>query len=402
MARRLLLFLLLFTSQAPLHAMELTGRLSMLGATSQAEKGDVGYTGDEQLLLADQQSLRLMLDHSEQDAAWRLHVKAARLHLDGYPAAFATSRLFRYDDLANAWLSEADQRSSTRIGHEIDRAVYERRFAHGAISIGRQAIDWGSGRLWQPLNLFGAFSPTDLDTDFKPGIDAVSGVWYPTHFSSFTVTHVWAPEDEAELENSAAVHYRSRIGAASEYSLVAGSVLGKRVAGGSFESVLGGMGWRIEGVRYEFDDRNGDAFYWIAGVDYQFDSGLLLVAEWYDNSRGADTESSLAGAAEEPMVIYGLQQQLSRHVLGVTLEKELTPLLHGGYTMLAAGVDDEAGETALSLLHQFNLSFSLGNESDLLLSVLLASGKGLDNAGRPRSEFGHTPPGITLRFRYYF
>jgi len=38
----------------------------------------------------------------------------------------------------------------------------------------------------------------------------------------------------------------------------------------------------------------------------------------------------------------------------------------------------------------------------LLLSVAIGTGKGLDASGNPRSEFGHLPPTMTLRWRCYF
>lgn len=385
-------------------AVQFTGRFSMLGSTAQADRGDYGYTdSNHRLLTADQQSLRLMLDDSDKDSEWSVHVKTVRQHLDGYPVStLPSSSLFRYDELSNDWLSESSSSSSTNLGAEVDRAVYKRRFANTALSLGRQAIDWGSGRFWQPLNVFGAFAPTDLDTDYKPGIDAATFDWYPSAFSSLTAAYVWAPKDNSKLENSGAVYYRGQAGEQSEFSLLAGSVIGNRVFGGSFEGAIGGMGWRIEGVHYHLEELNKDAVFWITGIDYQFDNGTLVAAEWYDNTHGATTESALASAASDSLVVYGLQQQLSRHVLGLTLEKDLTPLLHGGYTLLAAAVDDKDNDLTPSFLHQFNVTYSVSNESDLLVSFLLPDGKGLNNSDQPQSEFGHLPKTITLRLRFYF
>jgi len=376
----------------------------MLGTTAIADRGDVGYEDEShRTLTADQQSLRLMLEQTGNNDEWTFHAKAYRQHLDGYSAVQAQpSDLFRYDAPYQDWWSESGTNSSSRISAEIDRASYKHRFTHTSLTLGRQPIDWGSGRFWQPLNVFGAFSPTDLDTDFKPGIDAATLDWYPSAFSSLTAAYVLAPQDNSELENSAAVHYRSQAGNLSEYSLLVASVLGNRVYGGSFESAWQGMGWRVEGVRYHIEDTGEDSAFWIAGVDYQFSDGTLVAAEWYDNTRGATTESALSTAGSDRLVHYGLQQQLGRQVLGLTAERDLTPLLHGGYTLLATGVEDEQGNRRYSLLNQLNLRYSVGNESDLLLSLLGATGKGLDAAQRPQSEFGYLPVSMTLRLRFYF
>jgi hypothetical protein len=386
-------------------ALELTGRLSVLGSAARAKPGDIGYVdGTSDNLSADQQSLRLMLDDSGQEDEWSLHLKTTRQHLHGYATAASTASatLFRYRELAQDWFDESSANSMTRMGYELDRAAYKRRFDHMTLSIGRQPIDWGSGRFWQPLNVFGAFAPTDLDTDFKPGIDAAVLDWYPSAFSSLSAAFVLKPEHNRSLENSAALYYRRQVGELSELSLLGGSVLGNQVIGGAFESAWGGMGWRLEGARYRLKQTHEPFRFWIAGVDYQFDDGILLTAEWYDNGHGADSEVAIAAMPADSLVADGLQQQLGRHVLGLSLERDLTPLLHGGYTLLAAPLDDDRGALATSLLHQFTLTWSLSNESDLLFSLLLANGKGLNDVGLPQSEFGHLPTGLTLRLRLYF
>lgn len=376
----------------------------MLGTTAVAEEGDLGYVDEDNTsLTADQQSFRLMLDDTLENGEWSVHIRGMRRHLSGFSdAELGTSALFRYRELDGAWLDESGTSDSTYVGYELDRALYRHRFGDMTLSAGRQPIDWGSGRFWQPLNVFGAFSPTDLDTDFKPGIDAAMVEWYPSAFSSLSGAYAFAPEDDDTLENSGALYYRSQFGEMSELSLLAGSILGNRVVGAAVESAWEGMGWRIEGAEYRFDDSDETARFWIAGLDYQFDDGTLVIAEWYDNSHGAETEQALAATAVDPLVLSGLQQQLGRQVLGLGLERDLTPLLNGGYTLLASRLEDNEGDNSVSLLHQLNLRYSVSNESDLLFSLLAASGKGGDRLGNPRSEFGHLPLSLTLRLRFYF
>jgi hypothetical protein len=106
--------------------------------------------------------------------------------------------------------------------------------------------------------------------------------------------------------------------------------------------------------------------------------------------------------AGDPLVAYGLQQQLGRHILGVSLQRDLTPLLNGGYTLLAGTLRDGDNRRHFSLLHQLNLTYSVSDESDLLFSLLYADGKGLNAADDPQSEFGHLPTSATLRLRFYF
>jgi hypothetical protein len=383
---------------------ELTGRVSLFGSAARAGAGDVGNTGTgNQTLTSDQQSLRLMLEDTQDDAQWSLHLKTARQHLSGYPAAGRhSSQLFRYRDLSGNWREDIGASSSTRIGYELDRASYKRRFGPVSVSLGRQPIDWGSGRLWQPMNVFGAFAPTDLDTDYKPGIDAAVIDWFPSAFSSLTAVYALSPKDSPSIDDSAAVHYRRQVGERSEIALLAGKVIGNGVLGASFESDWAGLGWRIEGVRYHLEQPRDKSVFWIAGVDYQFSDGTLISAEWHDNSRGASREADLAGMQTDPLVVSGLQQQLSRGVLGLSAGKDLTPLLHGSYSLFVSPLKDAMDERSISLLHQVSFTYSVSNESDLLLSFLVATGKGLNSLGAPRSEFGHLPASMTVRWRHYF
>jgi hypothetical protein len=398
----LIVFALLSFSTA--QAQQLTGRFSMLGTTAQADAGDMGYFNtDNRTLSADQQSLRLMLDDSSEQDEWSVHLKMVRQHLDGYPAAYATpDSLFRYDSAAGSWLDENNGQSSTFIGYELDRAVYKRRFENITLAVGRQPIDWGSGRFWQPLNIFGAFAPTDLDTGYKAGIDSVVFDWYPSAFSSLTAAYVLKPKDNDALENSGGLYYRSQVGELSELSLLGGSVLGNTVFGAAFESAWGGMGWRVEGTHYSLKESDDRFLFWIAGVDYQFSDGTLIAAEWYDNAHGANSQMDLGAMSSDHLVGYGLQQQLGRRVLGLMVDRDMTPLLHGSYTLLVAPINDDNDKLTSSLLHQLSLSYSVSNESDLLFSLQIADGKGLNASNVPQSEFGHLPDAMTLRLRFYF
>ena len=389
-----------------IHAADLTGRFSMLGATARATQGNIGYINKDNTLTADQQSLRLMLDDARNDGEWSLHMKVVRLHLSDFPFSDVhSSDLFRAKELSSYWLEENETDNSTHIGYEIDRAVYKHRYQNTTFALGRQSIDWGSGKLWQPLNVFGAFSPTDLDTDYKPGIDAAKLDWFPTDFSSVTAVYAFSA-NELNNNTNTALYYRSQVGEQSEFALLAAGVIGNRILGASFESAWGGMGWHIEAAHFNTKESE-DSLFSIAGLTYQFSNGTLLTAEWYNNSRGADDTTSLINTdvLTDRLIIYGLQQQLSQNVLGVSINKDLTPLLSGSYTLLASPLKDIDGKLSTSLLHQVNLSYSVSNESDLLFSYQFANGRGLKLLGleqKAQSEFGHIPTSITLRLRFYF
>jgi len=394
------LFIVLMMQSPVVQAVELTGRLSLLGMAAHAGQGDAGFNTDNNLLMADQQSLRLMLDDREEDLEWSVHLRATRQDfIRMLPPGFHSSDLFRYRSLSGDWQNDVTPQRTSRSGYELDRAVYKHRFDYVTVAIGRQPVDWGSGRFWQPLNVFGAFSPTDLDTDFKPGIDAVVVDWYPSAFSSITMAYVPRSDASPASAASGVIHYRSQVGDLSEVALLTGSVLGKSVVGASYESEFKGIGWRLEALHYKAAK---NAVFWIVGIDYQFEDSTLLAIEWYDNSAGANSEAMLPSTLNDPRVTYGLQKHMGRRVLGMSLSRDITPLLHGSYSLLVNGLQDNRNRLTVSSLHQMSLTYSVSDESDLLISMLVANGKGLGLMGTPQSEFGHIPASATLRYRFYF
>ncbi|MDI3323888.1 hypothetical protein QKW35_05830 [Pontibacterium granulatum] len=381
-------------------AAELTGRVSLLGLISDTPD-DLQVNRDS--LSANQQSLRLMLQDVTPNNEWSIHLRSNRLQTKGFALENnSPSDLFRYRELAGDAFAHDGDHHQARVRFEIDRLHYQHRFANGSLSIGRQPVDWGSGRFWQPLNVFGAFAPADLDTDFKAGIDSLIYDWYPTTFSSLSAVYAVAPRGEIRFGNSAALYYRLPAGERSELALLAGEVVDNRVVGASFESEWSGIGWRVEAIHYDQPDRRTDGLFWIAGLDYQFDNGTLLNLEWHQNALGSPDETGLEAIADSFLVQSGLQQQLGRQALGLGLSDDLTPLLRGSYTLLLSPLRDADNQRHLSSLHQFTLLYSLSDESDLLLSALLTAGRGLDSSGHPHSEFGHIPNSLTLRWRLYF
>lgn len=66
-----------------------------------------------------------------------------------------------------------------RVDHDIDRLAVRIYLDAVDLTVGRQAISWGSSTLFQVADLWTTFSPFELDTSQKRGIDAVRALWSP-------------------------------------------------------------------------------------------------------------------------------------------------------------------------------------------------------------------------------
>jgi len=71
-------------------------------------------------------------------------------------------------------LTRVFHREGTRTGyHRLDRLAYHHRASWGSLTIGREAITWGNGILFNPMDLFNPFAPTDVERTYKAGDDLV-------------------------------------------------------------------------------------------------------------------------------------------------------------------------------------------------------------------------------------
>ena len=61
--------------------------------------------------------------------------------------------------------------NSSLIYHRLDRAFFSLSPSWAEIRLGRQAVTWGHGFTFNPMDLFNPFSPTDLERDYKTGDD---------------------------------------------------------------------------------------------------------------------------------------------------------------------------------------------------------------------------------------
>lgn len=61
--------------------------------------------------------------------------------------------------------------SAAQALHRFDRLAMEYRGGNWTVAAGRQAVSWGGGLVFQPLDLFNPFAPTTVDQDYKAGDD---------------------------------------------------------------------------------------------------------------------------------------------------------------------------------------------------------------------------------------
>jgi len=70
--------------------------------------------------------------------------------------------------------STIDEDNAYIFYHRLDRLALTLLPNWGVLCIGRQAVTWGNGLIFNPMDLFNPFAPTDIERDYKVGDDMVN------------------------------------------------------------------------------------------------------------------------------------------------------------------------------------------------------------------------------------
>ncbi len=195
-----------------------------------------------------------------------------------------------------------------RINHFIDMLYYKHMFDDFEFTLGRQIVSWGSGRVWQPTDLFNPINPANIFKYERDGVDALTTKYYLGNFSDIEFV---ANFRETFQDNNYAVRFRTNY---SEYdlSLMTGYFDKRAVLGGDFTGNLFDAGFRGE-VLYSFENNEDRNAYVkaVLGVDYQINSELYAMMEYQYNGEGKNNKKEY----EFVRLALGQIQNLSVHYL---------------------------------------------------------------------------------------
>jgi hypothetical protein len=183
--------------------------------------------------------------------------------------------------------------------HHVDRLSIRQNFSRGSIVVGRQRIQWGSGRIWNPTDLFNPINPASFDKIEKDGADAVSAKLYLGTFTDVqaVVNFRRARGQRAGVgaPDSTNVGFRFRSNYAEFDIAVMGGYFDRRlILGGDLAGNLFDAGVRAEAVYVGDGEHRVNSSYLriIVGADYQFTPALYGLIEYLYNGEGhSETEN---------------------------------------------------------------------------------------------------------------
>ena len=290
----------------------------------------------------------------------------------------------------------------------VDRLAVTYTTSDLVVRVGRQALTWGSGLVFRPMDLFDPFSPTDTDTEYKPGVDMLYVQKLFADGSDLQL--ILAPRPERfggpikVDDSSAALHYHTTL-LGHQVTVLAAYDHGDVVTAVGVNGALGGASWNVEIVPTAL--RGGgvpvSAIANISDAVTLFGRNATVFGEYYRNGFGAPN-SPRGFAGLPPALIDRLARgqvfTTRRDYLAGGMTVEATPLLTLSPTLIV-NLDDGS---ALALVAA---TYSLADNVTLVAGAQAPIGPGNTEFGgiplTATSPLLLAPPGqIYVQLRRYF
>lgn len=342
--------------------------------------------------------------------------------------------------------------------HELDRLAVSYRAGKVDIILGRQPVSFGVGFVWKPADLVGTFSPTEVDGEYKPGVDALRVNFALGEFTELALVAAFGGptcrsnvlpsgkpcegyDPQFNVEHSVALaRFRTNVKAV-DFGVIAGWVRGDVVAGLFVTGTVKRFRIRSE-VVYTWDieedgpdpDRTDwtgwdpltDRFYAgmgdpqgkddhfvraIFGVDYKFNTkkALTMLAEIYYNGFGRrHAKDYLALLAKPRVAEFGEISNTGVLYAALGVNWEPHHRLPLALTVMGNLLDP-------SMFINATVTYKVGDESILVAGAMIPIGRAprlgslaelLDNNPTndlvARSEFGLYPYVFYVQWKMYF
>lgn len=235
-----------------------------------------------------------------------------------------------YFDLSITWMD----RNNAVLHSVFDRAYVKWIKGDWEISAGRQRINWGINTVWNPNDLYNAYSFFDFDYEERPGSDALRVVKYFGFASSLEVAYNLA--DNIDKSVASAMWKFNKGG--YDFQVFSGIARGDFVTGLGWAGNIGNAGFKGEATYFTpYNDRPGgyESVAVSLGVDYSFANSLYLIGSYLYNDAG-----QLELISDQPFLFSN--QNLSaknlmpfKHSAFINGSYQFHPLLSGGMAIMA-------------------------------------------------------------------
>ncbi|MDE2653842.1 MAG: hypothetical protein OXI71_08505 [Gemmatimonadota bacterium] len=288
---------------------------------------------------------------------------------------------------------------------ERDHVVWQHRFdrlhvgwegERFEISVGRQAVSWGTALFLTPSDPFTPFNPVDPFREFRAGVDAVRLRFFPSALSE--VDLVVRPTRSPAGEEEVTALMRGLTTARNwELSAWAGIVYGDPAGAVGAAGSVGGWAVRAEAVLRQLPDRV--VLRGTLGLDRQLQVGgkdLTVALEYQRDGMGADGPDAYLATLTSATFLRGEHQVLGRDETVVRASYQVHPLwsLSG---LALWNLNDLSATTGTSV------AYSAGSDVAVTAGAFLGLGDDDATPARPLpSVYGSAGLSVYLSLSWYF
>lgn len=254
-----------------------------------------------------------------------------------------------------------------RLDHDLDRLVLRLFLGPVDLSLGRQGITWGNSSLFTVADVWASFSPFDLDTSQKRGIDAVRA---NINLGDAELDVIVADRGTVN-DLSGGVRATFYTGPADVYVGLGkfwqdiGLMAGISVPIDAFKVRLEAM------AAYALDEKSFRLPTITAGLDWLATAELTFALELHYNGLGTDASSEYLATTQSTVVARGQTYLLGRYYAGLLVGWQAHELIQLGVSAMM-NLTDPSG------LVTWNLSYSVAQDVDLGLGGFHGIGAGLN------------------------
>lgn len=273
--------------------------------------------------------------------------------------------------------------------HRLDRLSLGYATDNFVLRLGRQAITWGNGLIFSPMDIVNPFDPVAVDTEYKAGDDMVYAQSLRSNGDDIEFAHVFRRDpltgDPDASASTTAIKYHAILGD-SEYDLLAARNYDEAtIAVGANKSIGGAI---VRGDVVWADTGDGGKVQLVANLSYSWVLGgknMSGIIEYYFSGFGQRSgRYDLENLSQNVELLDRLQRgeafTLGRNYLAGGVLMELSPLWQLTPNLFA-NLDD--GSALLQVVSRYSLS----DNSELLAAINLP-------LGADATEFGGIEAGI--------
>jgi hypothetical protein len=297
---------------------------------------------------------------------WKIHIGMRNRLLYGESTSVYGDSIPGLEDNGFFDLSKTIASGESYLLHTIiDRASVDYTSGKWEVTMGRQRINWGLNLVWNPNDIFNAYSYFDFDYEERPGTDAVRVQYYLNSTSSAEVAY---RPGKVPDEMVAAGMYRFTKGS-YDMQVLAGRMRTDYVLAGGWSGVLAKAGFNGEITAFIpcNDLRISQTVVSASlGINYTFSNSLYLHGAYLFNSSGILKSDSISDNILSG-IVSAKSLSPARHSVFAEAAYQFSPLIRGDLAAIANPADG-------SFFIGPSFNFSLTNTIELLLAGQLFFG----------------------------